>query len=39
MKNGITRLVRFSLGVALVVAGWLVVVGILGLSQGALLHA
>ena len=38
MKNGITRLVRFSLGVALVVAGWLVLVAILGLSRGAQLH-
>ena len=38
MKNGITRVVRFSLGAALVVAGWLVLVAILGLSQGASLH-
>jgi len=38
MKHGIIRIARFSLGVALVVAGWLVLVAILGLSQGASLH-
>ncbi len=38
MKQGFTHLARFSLGVALVVAGWLVLVGIVGLSQGASLH-
>ena len=38
MKDGLTRIARFSLGVALVVAGWLVLVAILGLSQGAQLH-
>ena len=38
MKHGITRIVRFSVGVALVVAGWLVLVAILGLGRGAQLH-
>ena len=38
MKHGIIRIARFSLGVALVVAGWLVLVAILGLSRGAQLH-
>ena len=38
MKHGITRIARFSVGGALVVAGWLVLVAILDLGRGAQLH-
>jgi len=29
MKDGLTRALRFCLGVAMVVAGWIVVIGLL----------
>lgn len=39
MKDGLTRAFRFCLGVALVVAGWLVLVGLLHVGWSAHLLA